>query len=475
MQFHGRDAELERMYHWFTKPRQSPRNVHVMTVTGPVGIGKSRLAQQLYVRLQRDARWNRGGYWPVTFSGDEDEPSDQREAPQIAANIRHAPAYVWLGARWYPERGRNRIDTSVLASLHRQLAHHTRAIALHGRWWERQDPVTAGERSTSQREDDGVTNAVSQLWERVSSLSTVVGEIDTHLTEILTPGMAQLMDGLDLPVVEILTAFRAARTELGRTATQPLDELADERCQQLVTDAAAMARTVLRARRPILVWLDDVQWMDRWTEQFLAAIGGSQPHAGLYVLATTWGREWYAEVEQRLARIPPGCTRDLLWLEQLPEAALLQIATQALPSWPPEQHGIIARRARGVPLNLRQTIDELRLLPYAHHETNYAAKLSPLGAAWVDRHMRTWREYAIDDQYTDLRSAEPSVAEALADAGRACGHGSLEFGAPTSAALERAEQPLAIVCRADARWRFRDPAWLEAAQRTPADEPTIAG
>jgi len=470
MRFHGREAELARLRARFEDAAagRTP-GPHAITVVGTTGLGKSRLVQQLYVSLQRDPARNGPagqGYWPEAFDGRDDEPADQREAPRVAySSAPRTPSYVWLGARWYPERSRNRIDTSVLASLHRQLAQHAAAIVRATPAWWRSISALAGD----------LADASVPWWQRVTdaALETygAVTELDKQLP-FITDAMRQVGEALDLPVGEVRDVTLALVRELRKQPTDAMDDLAAERRQELLDESVLLARTVLRSRRPLVLWLDDMHWVDGLTAQLLERLARDSACNRLLVVATTWGREWYEQVQPKLRQLGlPAADDDALWLEPLPDDLIEQIASTSLPQLAAGQAATLARRARGNLLNLRQQIDELELIPYAFVDGDRSAALSDLGVGWVRDHQRTWREYAIEEQFGDLATdgnpANAAAHQSLIEAARTC-QATQPFAAPAAAdgtALATAAQPLAILRRDGIRWRFRDPAWHEAAQR----------
>ena len=109
--FTGRDAELERLLaHWESvRAGDGPR---VVVLLAEPGLGKTRLAQELYARLVAREQGGAPGYWPPTLGEDGD---NLRVNPPLEACDQGAPLpFLWWGLRLTDPGGRNQVVSGAL-------------------------------------------------------------------------------------------------------------------------------------------------------------------------------------------------------------------------------------------------------------------------------------------------------------------------------------------------------------------------
>jgi hypothetical protein len=106
-------------------------------VVAETGYGKSRLVQELYLRLTADAQWDppEFDYWPAAFG---EIGAQLRVTPVMEGHIaKGPPRFLWLGARWRPTDERNVETRSALTELRDEFTTHLRLLEKHKDAWAR--------------------------------------------------------------------------------------------------------------------------------------------------------------------------------------------------------------------------------------------------------------------------------------------------------------------------------------------------
>jgi DNA-binding SARP family transcriptional activator len=171
-------------------------------------------------------------------------------------------------------------------------------------------------------------------------------------SDALSPHIARLEDVWQVEVARILPELLTARPHLARPA--PMTEFGDR-----LRFFEGLARSVLAVPPPLLLLIDDLQWCDRETIEWLHFLSRFDPRARLLVLGT-------ARSEQLDAAHPlPALLRDLSSASQLVEIALepldaaetaalaVQIADRALDS---DAVTRLYRETEGNPLFVVETV-----------------------------------------------------------------------------------------------------------------------
>ena len=347
--FHGREQELAWLCGLLDDVDRS-RVPRLAVILAESGIGKSALVQALYRKLTTDPRWDgpsSHGFWPDAFQGSGD---DLKVNPDFPEDYRPGtlPKFMWLGIRWQNLGNRNRDDQSCpLPGAREVLYRHVKVVeGMPGPWRRFRDRL---KRKGAEIRGVGVEEAVIAVGEEVTGVAF----------------------GPLAPFAKfVVAAAREARQGKG-ARHRDLEEATkrsagDELCEELGWLMGGSER------RPTIVWLDDAQWIDKSSIDFLEKLfrrakSGAWP---LLVIATHWEREWN-EHRQHGSEGAPSLVRfadskrdgspqtDVRVLEKGDRESLRSLLLARLPGLTANQQERIIEKCDGNFLSLEENIGQL--------------------------------------------------------------------------------------------------------------------
>jgi len=316
IQFTGRDEELQHLAElWHaTTTGAGPQ---VITIIGESGTGKTRLVQEFYHYLTHHPQWDPTtfNYWPNAFQ----TPHTQLHVnPDFTAHTpKGPPLFFWTGVRWADPLQRNNVPDAALVLLRHQLIEFAqRSMAFESQW--------------KQVLRELLQNTTSQLtWQNALGLfADSFFPLGGIIVDILMPTVTRLRSDHKSPQLAelILQLFHEWFKK-----PQPL---------------------------PIVLWLDDAQWMDTESRDFFAELISN---ARLYqwpmlIIATYWPIEWHqADTQEVFLKTQPT-----LFLSKPHTSYLASIITSHFPGLHPHHVNLLVEKTDGNYLTLVENISELR-------------------------------------------------------------------------------------------------------------------
>ena len=383
--FYGREEELGWLRGLWDQatgggPNQPPGGPRMAVILAESGLGKSRLVQALYQQLTTDSQWDppEVNYWPDAFDSLHNQlrvnPDLKDHEPQ------GPPRFLWLGMRWQPPGERNLEERNCALPEARQAlqSHVDSAKARMGSW-------------------------KSFLSRSGWSIARKVGE------ELLDSAMDELIPFKNLVMKGVETAREMARDRQMSGLT------AHDRAEKQVADAAEelqnQLREVLSGRGalPTVLWLDDAQWADAMTLQFLRGLWyeASQKKWPLLVVITYWEREWL-ELAGRLDREENALPRyrDMpgfasLVLKPIPDQPLQEYLGGHLPGLTASQRKLLLEKAGGNFLSMVENVGFLLKTKGNFEQKDPTRPLSPAGEKTVTR-WESDRAKRVEQRFHDL-------------------------------------------------------------------------
>ena len=345
--------------------RDRPPRPQFAIVFGETGTGKSRLVQKFYQSIA-GPEFDPDNYWPDAFV-DADQSSLGVNPDFSGHSGGTTVPFIWWGLRWPPLDGRNQV--SLTNGLQQHLEHLVPHMDGVFRWLT----LVAGKESFSLGLEEG--------------LDAVAG----HFGPWVAIGVkaAKALKGIAMDVLS-RKASSARVAEKHEKSESDLDNRLMSFFRMLFTPKFPGERQV-----PLVLWLDDAQWIDEATLRFLDRLlrDAGREHWPLMVVATCWSGDWawqsgipptFNETRsgwdyQRLPQLPAcepilgrvpetsaraevaGLTVRAIPLQKLD--SLESVVRYALPGLTKEERRTLVEKAAGNPFWLRLLIERCERNP----------------------------------------------------------------------------------------------------------------
>ena len=359
--FFGRDQELA-LLHQRWQATTTGLGPNIVTLVGETGTGKSRIIQQFYQHLTIDHLWDPDHFWPDAF---QTHATQLQVNPSFPADTVPAgpPRFVWLGARWSSTTERNLANSAALPTLKEQLT----SIADH------------------------VTNAYPRQQRIVTAIKQDAVTIAKEMVSGQVIDMAEGVITSFFPYYKLITTIfnLAAETRGVFGINTPTPTLTDQ-LTEFFGRWFAQPQPI-----PMILWLDDVQWIDAEATQFFAQLVHTayEQHWPLLLVATCWPTEWRAFPEMfflKPSQLNDGSAWPWVVVHELVDADPAQIRAllcTAFPGLLDAQVELLVTRAGGNFLTMVENIAELQSKPRYFVDFNPNNPLSEIGLERI----HTWQ------------------------------------------------------------------------------------
>lgn len=320
--FFGRDAELALLHGTWQKTTQE-RTPHIITFVAETGVGKSRIIQQFYNQLTIDPTWDPDNFWPDAFQSHTTQLSVNPDFPSDFTPSGR-PRFLWIGMRWHNAEEQNVANSLALPIIKEQLIQFEhRNNTVRPRW---QRIINAGK-------------------DEARKLFTIRGALNATLK--IVPGGDFL--GTVWEYGEGIAKAGAGITPAPPTLPEQLMDIFHSLFSQTDTP-------------PIILWLDDAQWMDAEAQAFFTQLTHTArlKHWPLMLIATSWPAEWRAFPADFFLKHDSAVAYDL---SNAADTELRQLLHSAFAHLPDEHIRLIINKAGGNFLTMIENITELRTKP----------------------------------------------------------------------------------------------------------------
>jgi tetratricopeptide (TPR) repeat protein len=364
--FYGRQHEL-RQIRSIWEEVSTTRSPHVLTIVAETGLGKSRLVQELYHTLTTDQHWDPSlfNYWPDAFQS----PGSQLQVnPDFSQHHPNGPPmFLWLGMRWGDQHERNLPSSLALPTLLEQMNIHARLFTDLLPFWQR----SINTLHTTIHEQLNMEKLVELAMDRFVPFGDIIFGIGKTLTKSILADSAR--------------SYAESSVQVSKSLNEHLLVL----FRQLCTGINPI---------PIILWLDDAQWMDHESEQFChtlfqAAHDGNWP---IFIIATHWPREWHERTQTDFLRL-----HDHVELNKATNNDLLAYLQERLPGLTSAQYQLIVDKSDGNFLTLSENVGQLLTTKRYFVNNDPRAALTATGV----QNISTWqsqRQQRIEQRFDEF-------------------------------------------------------------------------
>ena len=343
-EFVGRETDLQYLIDAWIKTKNGQPQFEVILADS--GFGKTRLIQEFYAWLsQNEDPKGLEGYWPDNLgrNGKSLEINPELNEYECKGEI----PWLWWGLRWHDTLGRRNATPSSLNNYFDKLLRHVGSIL--------------DRREEKQLKTQAILSAAAVLLDFI-------------------PGGGLLLSASD--AWEQVGLYKKLKEQNARMSGAKLQQEEQDRPVEVCID---LLRTILdednteQSVFPVIIILDDAQWMDVQTKRLLIEIlpMAKRNNWPLLIIATHWEKEWQLafinkddkqsgrnqEDQSLLPRLTKDWRAEVLadkWvpysLGKLQTSDLIPIVTKFLPGLTEQQIIQITEKVDGNPLYLDDVI-----------------------------------------------------------------------------------------------------------------------
>jgi tetratricopeptide (TPR) repeat protein len=377
MDFIGRTKELEYIIAQLDTTKQQ-RQCTALTLVADTGVGKSRLVQEFYNQITQNDAWDPAfcNYWPDAF---QTLATQLHVTPTMTNHVPDGPPrFLWFGLRWHDPQGRHPTSYSMLPLLLDQLETHAKII-----------------------------QSYKEIWKQY--LDRLVTKVPDALTKAAVDNVAELLLANFIPGANLIVELVNILRDVGHdddTGTS-VDDIHTRRMKRVHDELLNVFRKLCGGKQgiPIVIWLDDAQWMDKTSYNFFRVLHKTAvaAHWPIYIIATCWPDQWaHMPADHFLKK---GMT---LELSNPPDDDLRDYLKREFPGLSDENIKLIIYKSADNYLGLIENIGQLKTTPRFFVDGNFNNPLSDQGIRIIER----WegnRAMRIAQRFSELDDATKDV------------------------------------------------------------------
>ena len=356
MRFIGREKELSELFSVFVHAAERgstmliPHQIgaQLLTIVAETGVGKSRLVQEFYNRLTTNPTWDPEicNYWPDAFQTPQ---SHMHVNPIMDGHIAQGPPkFLWIGVRWMNPTERNGVLGGALHTIRDQLLVHAQFIQKNKTIWQL--------RLEKLRE-----SAIDK-----ANIQTLISLVADNLIPF---------SGLAIDILSPAINVSTPTTQTAAEAQHQRDTDLSEDLLRLFLETQNGDRQI-----PIVLWLDDAQWMDDVSTRFLFALTRmiKQYRLPVAIIATFWPQEWNTLEDSHFLK-----SGETLILNYPTNTDLRALLVEKFPGLSDESIALILDKSHANYLSLHENMGQLLTETMYFIDENIGSDLSPQGAKMV--------------------------------------------------------------------------------------------
>lgn len=398
--FHGREEELRKLRGWFNHADKNRQPVFGVIVANS-GLGKTRLVQELYHALSNDNDLDPKRYWPPTF-GDSGEnlevnPILEKHEPE------GAPKFIWLGKRFLNPYDRLTSNEPLLPTLRER----TREHRILSEIWKY---PTLAKKIWDELRQKGRLFISDNIGNQLDNL------VENQLENLVEAGVdlaADALPSIKLIIKSVKQAIEKQEAHRSGAAHSHIHKKHEEHALESLTKELERFETEQKSQMPIVLWLDDAQWIDEESVGVIERLlnKAKDKKFTIMIIATHWEGEWMecCDENKGITRLftadidkakvqnfnddpekmeydseDEGLKRIILKLDKLENTTLRSIVEDNLPGLPSRQQDIILKTVKGHVLGLMEIVNTLNSDKLYFKEEGDQTELSPAGEKLIE-------------------------------------------------------------------------------------------